>query len=57
MAQTLNYPTPCRSHRALGGGLTPPAALKDEQAEKSLKAFVWDQNVPVVDPRSGQQHG
>lgn len=34
----------------------PPAVRKDPHAEKSLKAFVWDQAVPVADLRSGQQH-
>lgn len=57
MAQSLDYPTPCSSHMALAGGLTPPAAQKDPHAGKTLKAFVWDQTVPVDDPRSGQQHG
>lgn len=57
MAQSLDYPTPCSSHMALAGGLTPPAAQKDPHAGKTLKAFVWDQAVSVDDPRSGQQHG
>lgn len=54
MAQSLNYPTTYSSHRALGGGLTPPAAQKDPHAEKSLKAFACYQTAPVAGLRSGQ---